>query len=126
MPQTSLQYQLNEKGGQFSVVPVPLPSPGPDEICIRTKAAGLNGLDWKNRDFGIMVQFWPAVFGLDGAGIVESVGESVKDFKPGDEVFSVAGMSNRAGSFQEVFTVSSYLAAKKPASLAFEEAASLP
>ena len=73
-----------------------------------------------------MVESWPAVLGVDVAGIVDSVGESVKDFKVGDEIFSACGMSVRAGAFQEIVTVPSFLVAQKPSSLTFEEAASLP
>lgn len=73
-----------------------------------------------------MVPVWPAVLGIDGAGIVAAVGDSVKDFKVGDEVLSLCGLAARAGAFQEIFTVPANLAAKKPASLSFEEAAALP
>jgi NADPH:quinone reductase-like Zn-dependent oxidoreductase len=126
MSKTSLQYQLPKQGATFTKVSIPHPTPGPDEICIRTKAIALNGLDWKAHNFGVMVQSWPAVLGFDAAGIIDSVGESVKDFKSGDEVFGLCGMDTRAGAFQEIITVPSYCVAKKPASLTFEEAASLP
>lgn len=126
MSGTSVQYQLSKPGGSFTKAYVPHPVPGPEEICIRTKAVGLNPLDWKSRAFGIMVQSWPAVLGVDAAGIIDAVGESVKDFQPGDEVLSLCGMGNRAGAFQEIITVLSHLVAKKPSSLSFEEAASLP
>jgi NADPH:quinone reductase-like Zn-dependent oxidoreductase len=46
-----------------------------------------------------MVQSWPTVLGVDAAVVVDLVGESVQGFKPGDEVFSLAGMGNRAGAF---------------------------
>jgi len=126
MSKTSLQYQIPKQGGSFTDVSVPHPTPGPDEICIRTRAVALNPLDWKSRAFGVMVQSWPAVLGVDAAGVIDSVGESVKDFEPGDEVFTLCGMGNRAGAFQEIITVPSHLVAKKPVSLTFEEAASLP
>ncbi|KAJ5584927.1 uncharacterized protein N7459_004727 [Penicillium hispanicum] len=126
MPKTSLQYQLPEKGGQFVLVPVPVPTPGPNEISIRTKAVGLNGLDWKNRAFAIMIQAWPAVLGVDASGIIEAIGDEVKGFQPGDEVFTLAGMDPRAGAFQEILTVPAHFVAKKPSALTFEEAASLP
>lgn len=74
----------------------------------------------------MMVDSWPVVLGVEAAGVVDAVGELVKDFRPGDEVFSLAGPSNPAGAFQEMITVPSHLAAKKPASLTFEEAASIP
>ncbi|KAJ5117916.1 hypothetical protein N7448_004432 [Penicillium atrosanguineum] len=124
---TSVQYQLPAKGGHFALVPVPMaPDLGPNEISIRTKAIGLNGLDWKNRAFGIMIQVWPAVLGVDASGIVQAVGNEVQGFQPGDEVFSLAGIEPKAGAFQEIFTVPAHFVAKKPSSLTFEEAASLP
>ena len=126
MSRISLQYQIPKQGGSFTEVSVPYPSPGPDEVCIRNKAVALNPLDWKSRKFGVMVQSWPTVLGVDAAGIVDAVGESLKDFKPGDEVFSLCGMGSRAGAFQEIITVPSHLVAKKPVSLSFEDAASLP
>lgn len=105
---------------------VPCPAPGPNEIRICTKAVALNPLDWKNRAFGVTVQSWPAVLGIDAAGVIDSVGESVKDFKSGDEILCLGSMDNQGATFQEIFTVPSHQVAKKPASLTFEEAASLP
>jgi hypothetical protein len=75
MSKTVLQYQTPKQGAPLTEVSIPQPTPGPNEICIRTKAVGLNGLDWKGRDFGVMVQSWPAVLGIDAAGIIDSVGE---------------------------------------------------
>jgi NADPH:quinone reductase-like Zn-dependent oxidoreductase len=85
MSKTSLQYQVLKQGGPLTKVSVPYPTPGPSEICIRPKAIALNPLDWKRRDYGVMVESWPVVLGIDAAGIVDSVGESVKDVKAGDE-----------------------------------------
>jgi len=124
MSQTSVQYQLPEKGGQLTRVSVPYPTPGPNEICIRPKAVALNGLDWKNRAFGVTVQSWPVVLGLDAAGIIDAVGESITDFEVGNDVFNLCPMNN--GAFQEVIMVPSHFVAKKPSFLTFEEAASLP
>lgn len=129
MSKTSLQYQLDKPGGAFSLVPVEFPVPRPTEISIRTKAIALNPLDWKSQLFGVLVGSWPAVIGIDSAGVVEAVGISVKEFVPGDEVLTICGfdgMGNRAGAFQEVVTVPAHFAAKKPKSLSFPDAASLP
>ena len=126
MSKTSAQYQVPAVGGSLTKVDVAKPVPEAHEICIRPKAVALNPIDWKSRDYGVMVQSWPAVLGSDVAGVVESVGEAVKDFKAGDEVLALGGMGNRAGAFQEIITIPSLLAAKKPTSLSFEEAASLP
>ncbi|POS69479.1 hypothetical protein DHEL01_v212127 [Diaporthe helianthi] len=119
-------YVAKCKGGEFALIDVSSPKPKAGEVSIRNKAVALNPVDWKKHQFGIMVDSWPSVFGADIAGVVESVGEGVEDFLPGDEVFSLAGHENRAGGFQEVSTVPSHFVARKPPSLSFEEAASLP
>ncbi|KAJ9143082.1 GroES-like protein [Pleurostoma richardsiae] len=121
-----VQYQATKLGGPFAIVTVPEPKPGANEVIIRTKAIGLNPLDWKSLRFGVMVESWPKVLGIDGAGVVESVGEGVTSFQPGDEVFSLAGGSKSGGSYQELYVVPEHFVAKKPASLSFEEAATLP
>lgn len=126
MSRTSLQLQLPQKAGQFEAVSIPYPFPTPGEICIRTKAIALNPVDWKRRDLGVLVDTWPVVLGIDAAGVVESVGDTVDGFNVGDEVFCLVGRSNRAGAFQEVVAAPSFLVARKPSSLTFEEAASLP
>ncbi|KAM7190793.1 GroES-like protein [Naviculisporaceae sp. PSN 640] len=123
---TSVQYQLTNKNGPFTLVTIPKPIPQASEICIRTKAIALNPLDFKARLFGAAIESWPAVLGIDMAGIVESVGANVTNFKPGDEVFSLAGTTNRAGAFQEIVTVPEHFVTKKPTTLTFEEAATLP
>ena len=86
MSRTAVQFQLTAPKGQFTQVAVPRPIPGPNEICIRTKAVALNPLDAKQYAHGMLVQSWPAVLGVDASGIVESVGESVQDLQPGDGV----------------------------------------
>jgi NADPH:quinone reductase-like Zn-dependent oxidoreductase len=48
-----------------------------------------------------MVQKWPVVFGSDGAGVVDAVGEGVEKFKKGDEVMAkFARGTDKGGSFQ--------------------------
>lgn len=126
MPETAIQLQLSAPKGQFTQVTIPRPIPGPDEICIRTKAVALNPLDAKQYAHGLLVQSWPAILGIDASGIVESVGESIQHLRPGDEVFGFCGMGNRSAAFQEVITANSMYMAKKPERLSFEEAVSLP
>ncbi|OTB00764.1 hypothetical protein M426DRAFT_65272 [Hypoxylon sp. CI-4A] len=120
------QYRALKQGGPFALSTVPKPTPGPKQISVRPKAVALNPIDWKNLKFGAIVKSWPAVLGIDAAGIVESVGDGVTAFKPGDEVLTFANGLVGNGAFQEVYVVSENQAAKKPASLTFEEAASLP
>lgn len=63
------------------------------EVLVRVRASGVNPLDTKIRA-GLAAhakQPLPAVLGLDMAGIVEEVGDSVTAFKPGDEVYGMTG-----------------------------------
>ncbi|KAI1655195.1 GroES-like protein [Daldinia decipiens] len=118
-------YQATKVGGPFELITAPKPTPGAGEVTIRPKAVAINGIDWKNITFGATIQSWPAVLGIDGAGVIEEVGEGVTAFKPGDEVLSYARGILGKGSFQEVYVAVAEEVAKKPAYLSFEEAASL-
>ena len=62
-----------------------------------------------------------AGIGLEGAGIVCSVGSGVKDLRPGDRVFMF-----EHGCFSTRMTVSAKACAKIPDELSFEEAATMP
>ncbi|KAK4173222.1 chaperonin 10-like protein [Triangularia setosa] len=125
-PKGIQQYAATRKGGPFQLTDAPYPEPGPNEICIRNRAVGLNPLDWKNLHHGMMVDSWPEIFGIDTAGVVEVAGKNVQGFKAGDAVISLAGHGGRAGAFQDVTTVPANYACRKPAAWTFEQAASVP
>lgn len=81
---------VNEYGADPALVELPKPQPGPREILIKIRTAGMNPGDrqiadgvWKDR----MPGTFPLVLGADFAGVVESVGEGTARFAPGDEVF---------------------------------------
>ena len=126
MAATVTRFQATQKGGPFVLASIPKPTPGPNEVSIRLKAIGLNPLDWKQFYFGIMVESWPAAFGIDGAGVVEAVGQAVTRFETGDEVFSLFGHGSKTAAFQEIAVVPEHFVAKKPGNATLEEAASLP
>ena len=67
----------------------------------------------------------PIILGSDLAGIVDSVGTGVIQFKPGDEVF---GVTNKqfCGGYAEYAVASVQMVAARPRSLSFVEAASVP
>jgi len=100
--------------------------PGPGEISVRVLAAGLNF-----RDVMLALGMLPAeafrgdtdkpLLGLEFSGVVLECGEGVKEFRPGDEVIAVG-----AGAFASHIRTRSELAARKPAHLTFEEAATIP
>lgn len=63
--------------------------------------------------------------GYDAAGVVEAVGESVANFEKGDEIYA-SGVLGRPGTTAQYYLIDSRLAAKKPKSLDFANAASFP
>jgi aryl-alcohol dehydrogenase len=74
-----------ERFGPFTVESLDLADPRPDELLVRIAASGMCQTDQHGRD-GYYDTPLPAVFGHEGAGIVEAVGQGVKDFAPGDHV----------------------------------------
>ena len=100
------------------------------DVLVRVKAASVNPLDWhymRGEPFlmrvssGLRMPKQTSV-GVDFAGTVEAVGSSVKQFKPGDEVFG-----GRTGAFAEYVSVPEDKAILlKPANVTFEEAAAAP
>lgn len=74
-----------EKGAPFRLETLELAEPGPDELVVRVAACGVCQTDVHGRDdyFGIP---FPCVFGHEGAGTVERVGDAVTKVRPGDRV----------------------------------------
>ncbi|AKT42511.1 NADP-dependent oxidoreductase [Chondromyces crocatus] len=107
---------------------VTAPEPGPGEVRIDVKAAGLNPVDFKMREGKLRVinsYEFPLVFGCELSGVVASVGEGVTRFRPGDDVFTRVAKEH-LGAFAETACVHEDLVAKKPASLDFVHAAAVP
>jgi NADPH:quinone reductase-like Zn-dependent oxidoreductase len=113
---------------------VSTPEPAADEILIRLYASSVNPLD----DFTIRgpLFFFPKagrllkpkhkIPGADFAGLVESVGSKIEQFRPGDEVYGAAFMGKGMGAFAEYACTSENNLALKPRNLSFEEAAAMP
>jgi aryl-alcohol dehydrogenase len=74
-----------ERFGPFSVETVELTDPRPDELLVKVVASGMCQTDQHGRD-GYYNTPLPAVFGHEGAGVVEAVGNAVTQFMPGDHV----------------------------------------
>ena len=102
------------------------PKPEEGELAVRAVAAGVGPWDALIREGKSVVQLsLPTILGSDLAGIVDSVGKGVLQFKPGDEVF---GVTNKQffGAYAEYAVASAQMVAAKPRSLSFVEAASVP
>lgn len=108
---------------------IPKPRPGPGEILIAVHATSVNPVDWKMRSgaAAFLVPTFPAVLHPDCAGVVTEIGEGVLDFEIGDEVWSFgSGLMGKQGALAEFMPVDARMASKKPRSLSFNEAATLP
>src|SRR5438552_9406742 len=107
------------------------PTPADDQLLIKVRAASVNPRGWHciegtryfMRVMGVGLRKPKDTrLGVDFAGTVEAVGKNVTKFKPGDEVFG-----GRTGAFAEYVCVREARAvAVKPASVTFEQAASVP
>lgn len=103
--------------------------PPPDEpsghdMLVEVRAMSVNPVDTKRRR-SEEPKDGPRVLGFDAAGVVRAVGPLCTMFRPGEEVF-YAGVVNRPGSNAELQLVDERIVGRKPASLSFAEAASLP
>jgi NADPH:quinone reductase-like Zn-dependent oxidoreductase len=106
-----------------SFLEVPVPQPGPDELLVRVRAAGVNPGDWRLRE-GAYGTAAPAVLGREVAGTVLQLGAGVTGFGVGDEVFG--GCPGMVGGWAEQALVTASFAAHRPGSVAPEVAAVLP
>jgi NADPH:quinone reductase-like Zn-dependent oxidoreductase len=104
----------------LEIADVPDPHPGPGQVRIAVRAAGVNPSDWKKRR-GLMDEELPQTLGYEAAGIVDELGEGVADVAAGDRVF---GFSAGGAAQAELAVLSWY--APVPPSLGFAEAAALP
>ncbi|OSC97726.1 GroES-like protein [Trametes coccinea BRFM310] len=117
---------LQSKQGEFAVGMRAVPMPKPGELLVKNEAVALNPLDWKIRALGIIVQDYPAVIGIDAAGVVEVVGDGVDAWKVGDRVLYQGDIENDHGTYQQYTLIDAKLVAKIPDRMSFEDAASLP
>ena len=104
----------------LEIVDLPDPHPGPGEVRIAVRGAGVNASDWKKRQ-GLMDPELPQTLGYEAAGIVDELGAGVTDVAVGDRVF---GASPYGAAQAELAALSSY--SPIPASLDFDAAAALP
>ena len=109
----------------LNVMEVERPVPGPDEVLVRVKAAGINPGEASIRE-GRMHERWPATFpsgqGSDLAGVVEEVGRGLDRFSPGDEVL---GWTDRRASQAEFVVTPAEQLTGKPAGVSWEAAGAL-
>lgn len=119
----TLAVRIAQHGGpeQLQLVDVQVGEPGPGEVRIRHRAIGLNFIDVYHRT-GLYPLDMPAAIGVEGAGVVEAVGEGVTHLEPGDRA---AYASNQPGSYSEVRVMSARCVCRLPDTIDFETGAAM-
>ena len=111
------------------------PTPLDNEVLIKIHAASINARDRRMmRANPFFIRLAPGgllgpknkILGADLAGRVEAIGRSVRQFKPGDEVFGYLPSATGRGTFAEYVCAKENLITLKPANLTFEQAATVP
>jgi NADPH:quinone reductase len=114
---------IDAAGGpeQLKLVDVDVGAPGPGEIRIRHEACGLNYIDVYHRN-GSYPPPLPARLGMEGAGVVEAVGEGVSHLKVGDRA---AYASNPPGAYATVRVMPAKCVLKLPDAIPTDIAAAM-
>jgi NADPH2:quinone reductase len=120
---TSRTIQISQYGGPevLQLVELPVGEPGPGEIRIRHEACGLNFIDVYQRT-GLYQNPLPLTLGMEGAGIVEAVGEGVMHLKVGDRA---AYASNPPGSYSQKRVMPARTVCRLPDAIDFETGAAM-
>jgi len=119
----SKAIRINETGGPevMQWVDVEVGEPGPGEVRVRHEAVGLNYIDVYFRT-GLYKQPLPAGLGMEGAGVVEAVGEGVGHLKAGDRV---AYAGRPTGAYAQVRVMPADIVVRLPESISFEQGAAM-
>jgi NADPH:quinone reductase-like Zn-dependent oxidoreductase len=102
------------------------PTPGPGEVLVKVRAAGVGPWDaWIRAGKSALPQPLPLTLGSELSGTIEDLGSAVSGMTVGEEVFGVTN-SRFVGAYAEYAVVSAGMIAKKPKLLTHPEAASVP
>jgi len=114
---------IEEFGGpdNMKLVTREVGEPGPGEVRIRHHACGLNFIDVYQRT-GLYPNPLPLALGMEGAGVIEAVGEGVTHLKAGDRA---AYASNPPGSYCEARVMPAKCVVKLPDDIPFDAAAGM-
>jgi NADPH:quinone reductase-like Zn-dependent oxidoreductase len=116
-------YNKKTRPGKLVLSDIEKPVPNNREVLVKIVAVSVNAADYRSMKMGMIPK--KKIFGADIAGIVESVGNNIQQFKPGDEVAGeIAGYG--FGGFAEYAVAPERLFVHKPGNISFEEAAAIP
>lgn len=119
----NMAVQIQQPGGpeQMELVELAVGEPGPGEVRIRHKAVGLNFIDVYQRS-GLYPLAMPLTLGMEGAGVIEAVGQGVEHLRVGDRA---AYTSNPPGSYCEARVMPADRVCRLPDDISFETGAAM-
>ncbi|MEY2893664.1 MAG: hypothetical protein RJA98_3572 [Pseudomonadota bacterium] len=119
----SRTVQITAFGGPeaMQLVTLQVGEPGPGEVRIRHHAVGLNFIDVYQRT-GLYANALPLSLGMEGAGVIEAVGEGVTHLTVGDRA---AYASNPPGSYCELRVMPAKCVVQLPDAISFDEGAAM-
>jgi NADPH2:quinone reductase len=102
---------------------VPTPGPGPGEVLVRMHAIGVNPVETYIRagTYARLPEI-PYTPGNDGAGVVEQIGDSVTEFKPGDRMYTAGSVS---GTYAELALCKTEQVHPLPKNVSFAQGAAM-
>ena len=123
MPQTIKAIQIAAPGAAdaMRLVDLPVGEPGPGEVRIRHHAVGINYIDVYHRS-GLYPLPMPHGIGMEGAGVIEAVGDGVLHLKAGDRA---AYASQPPGSYAEARVMPAKCVVKLPEAIGFDTGAAM-
>lgn len=115
--------RIHQTGGPevlaWEAVEVSTPAPG--EVTVRHEAVGLNFIDTYHRT-GLYPLPLPSGIGLEGAGVVEAIGDGVTEVRVGDRVAYAGGP---VGAYAQVRTIPAHRLLRLPDNISFNTAAAM-
>lgn len=89
IPNKQKALLVTEKCGPWAVREIDVPSLKAGEVLVRAETVGLNPADWAVQKLDPFNSTYPAILGLEAAGVVVKLGEGVTSLAVGDTVFVV-------------------------------------
>ncbi len=113
----------NAAAGELSVLTIPVPAVGDDELLVRVRAVGVGSHD---RWFRPRDARFPCAIGMEASGEIAQVGVAADGFTIGEHVMILSGTQPKGGTWAEFAAAGVDTLIRMPAGLGFVEAAAIP